>query len=894
MKSVSNNYKTQIKTAGRQIKSEISYNINNTDYLLTDDDLYSVKPYFKGDILKSVMKQLDFNCKENIPLNTIVNYKFGLLVNGQYEMIDFGNYVVYKTEKNEETQSYEITCYDKMLYSMKDYEQMNITYPITIRNYINAICEHLGLTFKNASETFANYNKQIPAELYLDSQGNSLGYTFRDVLDELAQVTASTICINEEDDELEVRYINNTGDTINGDYLKNVNVNFGETTKPINTIVLSRSGGSDKIYLSYPSDLPENERNSIEIADNQIMNFNDRDTYLPDILNKLNGLTYCLNDFSSTGITYYNLCDKYNVEIGENTYSCILFNDEINVTQGLEENIYTELPKETETDYTKADKTDRRINQTYLIVDKQNQQIQSVVSSVTKQNSKISTITQKVDEIESEIQNVTGMTQTKEGLTGSITFTDETSASEPIMIKIYPIVDSISCLYPRSNLYPSSSLYSSSRKIRFRNTTTSQNIDYELPDDLLYYDSNTYDEFYLNLESQTCQVTKRCKYNADGTISALASERVDTYSYPLIELTEGIYTVSLLGYNNGYITVTLMAKNIYTDQFYTKVETDSKISQTAEDITLSVDTTLSNYSTTDEMNTQISLTATEINNTVRTKVGENEIISKINQTPESITINANKLNLQGYITASDLSGNGTSTINGSNITTGTIKSSNYVANTSGTAINLTNGLIDTKNFKVDQYGNLNCNGATLQNATFVVNQNNAGSTAYIDVSTGNFYNNDIKTSILPAVIELTNNATDGGMVIEPQIRLKQDNLNFQTILGASGCYSPAFTQTSKEEDKKNFEKYNESALNTINNIDIYKYHLKGQTDNEKKHIGFVIGSNYKYSKEITSNNNDGVDIYSFVSVCCKAIQEQQEIIENLEKRIKKLESESDK
>ena len=31
------------------------------------------------------------------------------------------------------------------------------------------------------------------------------------------------------------------------------------------------------------------------------------------------------------------------------------------------------MPEETETDYTKADKTDRRINQTYLIVDKQNQ-----------------------------------------------------------------------------------------------------------------------------------------------------------------------------------------------------------------------------------------------------------------------------------------------------------------------------------------------------------------------------------------------------------------------------------------------------------------------------------------------------------------------------------------
>ena len=28
------------------------------------------------------------------------------------------------------------------------------------------------------SDTFANYNKQIPNELYLDSEGKTLGYTY--------------------------------------------------------------------------------------------------------------------------------------------------------------------------------------------------------------------------------------------------------------------------------------------------------------------------------------------------------------------------------------------------------------------------------------------------------------------------------------------------------------------------------------------------------------------------------------------------------------------------------------------------------------------------------------------------------------------------------------------
>ena len=114
------------------------------------------------------------------------------------------------------------------------------------------------------------------------------------------------------------------------------------------------------------------------------MSKNDRSDYLQDILDTLDGLEYYINDFSSTGITYYDLCDRYNVTIDNNTYSCVMFNDEIDIAQGLEELIHTDMPKESETNYTKADKTDRRINQAYIMVDKQNQTITSFVSQTTQ------------------------------------------------------------------------------------------------------------------------------------------------------------------------------------------------------------------------------------------------------------------------------------------------------------------------------------------------------------------------------------------------------------------------------------------------------------------------------------------------------------------------------
>lgn len=54
------------------------------------------------------------------------------------------------------------------------------------------------------------------------------------------------------------------------------------------------------------------------------------------------------------------------------------------------------------------------------------------------------------------------------------------------------------------------------------------------------------------------------------------------------------------------------------------------------------------------------------------RVEKSGVISAINQTAESIKINANKVNLTGYVTMTNLSTSGQTTINGANIKTGTI------------------------------------------------------------------------------------------------------------------------------------------------------------------------------------------------------------------------------
>ncbi len=416
MKTHTQGFKNQIKELGREIDSKITY--GNT--IISAEELFSVSPILYGDILKSVMKQLDFESSIKVPVNTIINYKFGLKVDGEYEYIDYGNYIVYSSEYNEDTKTYKHTCYDKLLFTMKEYKSLeNGTFPMTVRDYITNVCLDCGLLFIDTLKEFANYDKTIESDLYAN-----LGYTYRDVLDELAQVTASTICLNKHD-SVEIRYITETNDTIDSEYLKDVNVKFGEKYGPINSIVLSRSAESDNVYKQDEESVAENGLCELKIIDNQIMNDNNRSDFLPDILEKLNGLEYYINDFTSTGILYYDLCDRYTIQTEENTYSCVLFNDEPKITQGIVEDIYTERPIQSETDYDKADKTDRRISKVFMIVDKQEKEINATVEKVGAHGTAITNLQIRDGEIQTNIDDANGniaqLKATVEGLENNVT-----------------------------------------------------------------------------------------------------------------------------------------------------------------------------------------------------------------------------------------------------------------------------------------------------------------------------------------------------------------------------------------------------------------------------------------------------------------------------------------
>lgn len=242
----------------------------------------------------------------------------------------------------------------------------------------------------------------------------------------------------------------------------------------------------------------------------------------------------------------------------------------------------------------------------------------------------------------------------------------------------------------------------------------------------------------------------------------------------------------------------------------------------------------------------------EISSEVKKKVGEDEVISKINQSAEAVGIDANKIHLSALDILNLLAGN-TINLSSKNIT------------------------ISSDNFNVDKDGNITIGGSEDSPALVSKDTSLGAETSFFPLGILNEVN-----GYYAAVMK-------GGIGVGRYIG---DSMEETVTIDYSGVRAPTITQTSLESKKKNFEKL-QNGLDIVKATEIYKYNLKSQADGDKKHIGFVIGKNYKYSKEITAldkeGNEVGVDSYSMIAAAYKAIQEQQEVIEELQQKLKEME-----
>ena len=201
---------------------------------------------------------------------------------------------------------------------------------------------------------------------------------------------------------------------------------------------------------------------------------------------------------------------------------------------------------------------------------------------------------------------------------------------------------------------------------------SSEKKEYVIDIEELRIKGNIYDS--LNIEIDRTYVTRRLSLSQFGVLSVLDEPKIEELTEVNIKLFEGdnyIYLMDIQGnsfyaeylikndFNDIYATknemnsaITQTAQNIELsvnqklEGYSTKEEMNSSISQTAQSITSTVNKKFEDYSTTEEMQSKITQTANSINSEVSKKVGKSEIISRINQSAETIKINANKISLE--------------------------------------------------------------------------------------------------------------------------------------------------------------------------------------------------------------------------------------------------------
>ena len=400
-------FKEAIQAYGKEITA--SFYCGGVRY--RDEQIISMNPHYEGSLLKTVMKCLDIELDgelidnpgaiagiaiageavagvwEATDRNTIKRPMFGVKAPGDldYSYIEYGSYIVKESAKDEEKQSITLECYDLMLLSMIPYDlALDYSTEVTVKDLLDAICDRLGWT--------KGYSEFFNSDVLVDGEKYDSGDTFRDVLDDIAEVAGGMIGF--VGDELSVIYPTDKGQTLDEENLKSLKI--GKKYGPIKSVVLSRAPQEDNIYNQDTNSIEEHGLTEIRIENNQIIDSH-RDDFIAGISEALFGLSFELYELDSFGIGYLSFGEIFTIQTADGVeHKALMLCDDLEITQGVSETSRLEAPEASETDYTAASKTEKALNKTILKVDKQAQEITALVSRTETVEGAVSGLETKV------------------------------------------------------------------------------------------------------------------------------------------------------------------------------------------------------------------------------------------------------------------------------------------------------------------------------------------------------------------------------------------------------------------------------------------------------------------------------------------------------------------
>lgn len=416
---------------------------------ITPEDINEIRYYFDGALYRSVMRCLEVKLKGDWTAKA----KKGLLLDslkikathpeGDSVTIGYGGFYIAEAPEYDAAQNLtSVIAYDELYQSMRPYTASLWQSGITVKNYLIAILNKLGINYDaNSFNLMANADKVITSEKYLDIENDSTeaAYTYRDILDEIAKASGVTFAFKNSlgGDPFKLYAIKPTesGYVIDESNLRSVTI--GAKYGPVKGVVLSREPQEDNVY--YPSNLSDSQT-AIKISNVELIEDSSNDEYRKQfakgIYDNVTGTEYYLYDLDSFGIGFLNFGDIFTLKVCERTggmigdekeYKTIFMRTDMTVSQGVKEKSKLEAPQATSTDYSAAESaSDKLLKKTMIKVDKQEQRITSLVK---ESNEKFSEFTQTVEGLNGEIVD------TKNDLEAKITATASAATSQYTALK---------------------------------------------------------------------------------------------------------------------------------------------------------------------------------------------------------------------------------------------------------------------------------------------------------------------------------------------------------------------------------------------------------------------------------------------------------------------------
>ena len=403
MIAVSNDFKQAMKQPVRELQA---YLTGNGVDIRDNTDLIQFKISADSGLCKTTMRKLEAKyVGEHNLLGQWVHAGFGVkLENDTYEFLDYGSFLITEITTVKDTGITTVIGYDKMVNSMTTYEPVDVTYPIGLYDYTVALCSACGLELENNSFSVHN-NWQVTQELW----ENIDGITYRDIFQQIAQVTCTTAIIK-NNDKIYFKPLTNTNEELT--YANMFKLKLEPIYGEINSVVLSRTPQEDNIYMRDEQSISANGLTEWKIENNEIID-KDRDNAMTPIYNAMHGVSYYPFETTTEGLGWYEIADSFNIiNDTQDVFNTSLFNFSITVDGGITETLKTVADTKTQTQYQYATTIAKRVKNTEIIVDKQSQSIDQLVTDMYDDNG---IITENFTQVHQDINNIIQSVQNSGG-----------------------------------------------------------------------------------------------------------------------------------------------------------------------------------------------------------------------------------------------------------------------------------------------------------------------------------------------------------------------------------------------------------------------------------------------------------------------------------------------